>query len=213
MQSTEAITWKEAWSSGSFRWQVYITFSVIVIMAFLAPHFFDFIEGRHGKQLPDPFLDLFPNYNVSWLVFFILYSGVVIGFYHNVQKPMHLLIMFQTYSFVMFMRIITLSFIPLEPPIGYIPLREPLVQMLLVSDGRIISKDLFFSGHMSTLLAVAFSMGKSVVRWMLFTFAFILAILLFIQHVHYTIDILAAPFGALLANVLARKVSGMVIFR
>jgi len=203
--SAENIGWKQAWKSAEFRLQFISVIALITGMAIAAPHFFDFIEGRSGPRLPDPVLDLFPNRNVSWLVFFILYSGIVVGLYSNLKKPVYLLLTFQIYSLVMLMRFFTLTFIPLDPPLGYVPLREPIVQLFFVSDGRIISKDLFFSGHMSTLLSLVFSVGKTIVRRVLTVFAVILAVLLLIQHVHYTIDILAAPLGTLLGWVISKK--------
>ena len=207
----EEIGWKQAWKSSGFRLQFLASVAVITGMAFGAPYFFDFIESRNGPVLPDPLLDLFPRRDVSWLVFFILYSGVAIGLYSNLKKPVYLLLTFQIYALVMFMRFITLTSWPLNPPTGYIPLREPIVQMLFTSDGRIISKDLFFSGHMTTLLSLVFSMGLTIFRRVLIVFSIILAILLLVQHVHYTIDILAAPFGAWLgwwiSKNLIRKIS------
>lgn len=170
------------------------------------PYFFDFIESRSGMLLTDPVLDLLPSRNVSWLVFFILYSGAVLGLYSNSDKPVAFLLTLQSYVFVMLMRCLTLTLLPLEPPLGYVPLREPIVQMFFTHDGRIISKDLFFSGHMSSLLVLVYTVGRTEVRHVLIIFSCILGILLMVQHVHYTIDILAAPLGAWLSYVMAKPV-------
>jgi len=206
----EEIEWKQAWKSSGFRLQFLGVVAVIIGLGFATPHFFDFIESRNGPVLPDPVLDLFPRRDVSWLVFFILYSGVIIGLYLNLKKPIYLLLTFQIYALVMFMRCFTLTVWPLNPPVGYIPLREPIVQMFFTSDGRIISKDLFFSGHMSTMLAIVFSMGHTIIRRVLVVFAITLAMLLLIQHVHYTIDVLAAPLGAWLGWWISKNLIGRI---
>ena len=198
--------WRQALRVRGFRFQLAATIAAIAGIAAGTPYFFDYIESRSGPVLPDPLLDVLPGRNVSWLVFFILYSGVVVGLYANSRKPVYLLLSMQTYVFVMFMRCLTLTLFPLDPPPGYIPLREPVVQMFFTSDGRIISRDLFFSGHMSTLLALVFTVGRFPVRSVLIWFTCILAMLLLIQHVHYTIDILYAPIGAGLSYLMARKV-------
>ena len=210
--SGNEIGWRQAWKSKEFRLQLICVLSVIFAMAFAAPFFFDFIESREGVIIGDPILDLFPSRNVSWLVFFILYSGVVLGLYSNLLKPVCLLQAFETYAMVMLMRIVTLTFLALEPPHGYIPLREPVVQMFFTSDGRIISKDLFFSGHMSTLLSLVFTVGKTIVRRVLILFSVILAVLLLIQRVHYTIDLLAAPVGTFLSWLMAKKIMSRISF-
>jgi len=197
--------WKKAWQSNGFRFQFITVIAVIVVLGVTFPNFFDFLESRNGPVLPDPILDLFPQRDVSWLIFFILYSGAAIGLYMNLKKPFYFLLTLQIYSLVMLMRVVTLTSLPLNPPLGYIPLREPVVQMFFTTDGRIISKDLFFSGHMSTLLSLVFSVGQNIVRWVLVIFSIILAILLLVQHVHYTVDILAAPLGAWLGWYLSKR--------
>jgi hypothetical protein len=201
------VSWRQAWKSTAFRVHLVVTVAAVTAVAASAHLLFDFIEARSGPRLHDPLLDLLPSRDVSWIIFFFLYSGVVAGLYANLKKPLRLLLSFQAYVLVMLMRYTTLTLWPLDPPAGYMPLREPVVQLFFTSDGRIISRDLFFSGHMSTLLVLIFTVGPSLVRRMLVFFMVILAVLLLIQHVHYTIDILAAPPGAWLAYLLAKKIT------
>ncbi len=169
--------------------------------------FFDFVEGREGARLEDYLLMVMPSYNVSWIVFFFLYSGIIFGIYSHLNHPKTILIIFQTYILVTFMRIITITFLPLEPPVGYIPLREPFVQ-LFTSGGKIISKDLFFSGHMSTILSLYFASHRKYVREFLLFCTMMIGTMVLLQHVHYTIDVVVAVPATYLVFLFAKKYLG-----
>ena len=92
------------------------------------------------------------------------------------------------------LRIAAMAVTPLEAPPGMIPLHDPLVR--LFGPGRLLTKDLFFSGHTSTLFLLALAVPGR--RWKAF-FALCAAAVAFCvlaQHVHYAIDVLAAPLFA-----------------
>jgi hypothetical protein len=59
-------------------------------------------------------------------------------------------------------------------------------------EGIKITKDLFFSGHMVTAFCSYFAMPNRTLKVVFLLGSIALAILLIIQHVHYTIDILGA---------------------
>ncbi len=183
--------WNHAWSSGSFRVQAIITAVIVSSFTVIFGKFFDFVESRQGALLNDYVLDLLPSYDVSWVVFFFLYSGILIGLYYHLIHPKTILIVFQTYVIVTLVRIVTISMLPLEPPTGYLPLREPFVQ-LFTTGGKIISKDLFFSGHMSTILSLYFGSHRKFVRTFLLFCSLMVGVMILIQHVHYTIDVVFA---------------------
>src|SRR6187399_2114161 len=110
--------WKQAWQSKGFRFQFILVLFVIAGLAAVIPTFFDFLESRNGPILPDPLLELFPQRDVSWLIFFILYSGVAIGLYMNLKRPLYLLLTLHVYALIMLMRVVTLTSLPLNPPLG-----------------------------------------------------------------------------------------------
>jgi hypothetical protein len=185
------IAWKEAWKSKSFRIHSELTLMIIISFSVIFNRFFDFIEARSGTMLNDYLLNIIPAYNVSWVVFFFLYSGILTGIYYHLIHPRTILIICQTYVIVTLLRIGTISLWPLEPPHGYLPLREPFVQ-LFTSEGKIISKDLFFSGHMSTILSLYFASHRKYVRTFLLLCSIMIGAMVLLQHVHYTIDVLFA---------------------
>jgi hypothetical protein len=171
--------------------QASLFLALVISFTFIFKYFFDFVESRSGSYLNDPLLIYLPSYDVSWVVFFFLYSGILLGLWYHLSHPKTILVTFQTYVLVTLVRLCTITLFPLEPPDGYIPLREPFVQ-LFTTDGNIISKDLFFSGHMSTILSLYFSSHRKYIRTFLLFCSFMIGAMVLLQHVHYTVDVLFA---------------------
>jgi hypothetical protein len=180
---------------------------IVLSFIFIFGKFFDFVESRSGRHLNDYILNIIPSYDVSWTVFFFLYSGIFVGLYYHLIHPKTILVVFQTYLIVTLVRIGTITLFPLEPPAGYLPLREPFVQ-LFTTGNRIISKDLFFSGHMSTILSLYFGSHRKYVNAFLLFCSFMVGSMVMIQHVHYTIDVLFAIPATYLVYWFCKKFLG-----
>ncbi|MCX6291235.1 MAG: phosphatase PAP2-related protein [Bacteroidetes bacterium] len=196
--------WSHSWKQPSFRVQFIFFLAVVIGFAFFFPYFFDYLEARDGKILNDPLLNLIPPKDISWTVFFFLYSGILIGLFCNILKPKNFLIGLEIYALVTLLRITSLSLVALNPPPGYIALKEPFVQ-LFTNGGRLISKDLFFSGHVSTILAFYFSVGQKQFKNILLIFSVMVGCLVLVQHVHYTIDVLVSPLATLACSLFVKK--------
>ena len=189
------IAWKENWKHTSFRFHFLFTLALILGLTQFFPLYFDYLEARNGTMLNDVVLNLIPAHDVSMLVFFFLYTGVFICFLANLIHPRFLVVAFQTYAFVTIMRIVSLYFIHLDPPTGYICLREPVISQFFSTNGAICSKDLFFSGHVSSILSIYFSVNHKKFKTLLLICVVMISLFVMIQHVHYTIDVIAAyPF-------------------
>ncbi len=201
--------WKEAWPDKRFRIQFIIASVYMVGVAIFYRWFFDFIEARNGKLLGDIILDFLPAHDVSWIVFFCLYSGMLISMLYMVAHPRQLLLVFGTYCLVMTMRVFSITLFPLNPPEGYIPLREPIAQ-LFVDDGRIISKDLFFSGHVSTIFSLFYPLKNKTLRRIVLFLSIMVGLLVLVQHVHYTIDVLMAPFATYVCYLLSKRITAKI---
>lgn len=197
--------WKYFWARKNFRIQFIIALTVLAGFTIIFPYFFDYVESRRGKLLNDPLLELLPAADVSWVIMALLYFGVISWTATSVKTPDVLLAGFQTYILVTLLRLISIPLFPLEPPVDYIPLREPFVQFF-THEGRIISRDLFFSGHMTTILFCYYNKRKGWLKTIYLLSAIAIGILLMVQRVHYAIDIFAAPVFTWLCFLFVKKV-------
>jgi len=197
--------WRESWKNKNFRWQFILSCLTIIGLGLFFPGFFDYLQARNGKVLNDIIVDNIPPHDVSWMVFFLLYCGVIICLTFNFLHPKNLLIAFEVYALVTLMRIVTLSLVPLNPPIGYVELKEPVLSLLFTNNGRICSHDLFFSGHVTSALAMYYSVKQRLYKNILLIFSCMIGVLVLVQHVHYTIDVIVAPFGTYLCYWFSKK--------
>jgi membrane-associated phospholipid phosphatase len=72
---------------------------------------------------------------------------------------------------------------------------------------------LFFSGHTANLALLAFMVDIKWLKYILGICTFIVAVLLLVQHVHYTIDVLVAPFAAYISYKLAKSTEQIIYKR
>ena len=82
---------------------------------------------------------------------------------------------------------------PLEPPRGIILLKDPFF-FYVVKPSDMITKDLFFSGHTTTMVLFTLMVENKWLKRVFFVCMLIVPVLILIQHVHYTIDVVLAPF-------------------
>jgi hypothetical protein len=183
--------WKETWSSSLQRAQLIIGSILMVIISFMLPPFFNLIQKRDGTLLHDWVLAAIPPHNVSWAIFTVIWG---IGFYalwRGIEKPTIYITYLWTFIFITILRVLAISMVPLDPPTGLIVLTDPLTAVFY---GRsTITKDLFFSGHTSILFLAFLCLERKWDKILALTGTCIVACLLLVQHVHYTIDIIAAP--------------------
>ncbi len=95
-------------------------------------------------------------------------------------------------------RLITITLVPLAAPANLVELVDPVTGIFY--GHAVITKDLFYSGHTSTLVAMYFCLPRKSDRKLVVVATIAMACLLLVQHVHYTIDILAAPVFVFLLN-------------
>ena len=195
--------WAEAFRDHGFRLRLALTVPALVAALVLLAHFLDGVEARPGVVLPDPVLALLAPRDVTWLTFGLIYLGIFFGVARLSTAPRRLVVTLQAYVAMVLLRIVAMWVTPLEAPPGMIPLHDPLVR--LFGPGKLLTKDLFFSGHTSTLflLALAVPGRRSKALFLCCTAA--VAVCVLWQHVHYTIDVLVAPLFAYASFRLALR--------
>jgi hypothetical protein len=193
--------WPDAWRDPHFRIRLVLTVPALVAVLAALARFLEFVEARPGAVLPDPVLSLLPPQDLTWLTFSLIYLGLFFGVARLGAEPRRLVVALQAYVVLVLFRIAAMGVTPLEAPPGMIPLHDPLVR--LFGPGKLLTKDLFFSGHTSTLflLFLAVPGRRSKVVFLVCTAAVGISVLW--QHVHYTIDVLVAPFFAYASFKLA----------
>ena len=158
---------------------------------FTLPFFFAHIQKRKGVVLNDWVLAHIPPHNVSVLIFAIIWGMVLLILIRTINKPSIYITYCWTLIFVYIVRFVTISVVALDPPIGLIPLVDPLSSVFY--GNATITKDLFFSGHTTTMVLIFLCLERRTDKIIALIAAFAVAYLLLVQHIHYTIDILAAP--------------------
>jgi hypothetical protein len=185
--------WKKAWENKYFRIYFPLIMVAFIVVILIYGRFLDFIELRSGLILEDPILNSFNPREVTWITFGIIYISVIMVLFHLSWQPFQLLKAFQAYIFIALARMLSMYLTPLDPPPLLIPLEDPFVQS--VSTG-VLTRDLFFSGHTSTLFLLLLSSTGRKMKIFILICTLGVGLLVLVQHVHYSIDVVAAPFYA-----------------
>jgi hypothetical protein len=197
--------WRLALQVKSFRDKFLISAILIGVCAFLAPPLFQFIQAREGPTLNDFVLGWLPAQDLSYITFTLLYILVLSGVASLIQNPQLFLRTLQAYVILTVLRFVTMLLIPLNPPLNIIELHDPLVQQFFYQQS--VTKDLFFSGHTSVLVLLALAVPSYRLKIFLIGGALVVACMLLVQHAHYTVDVVFAPFFSWLAFALAKKIT------
>jgi len=192
MPQTLGSKWAKAWKILSFRWKFGAGLVILASILISFPYFFNAIEARNGFVFEDIVLRWIPARNVSVAVFFLIWSSCLLLIIRIYRDPMMLLVTLWAYDVVTLVRMASIGLISLNPPAGLIPLSDPITNQFYGQ--HYITHDLFFSGHTTTVFLIFLCLKKKTDRIYTLFASLTLAVLLLVQHVHYTIDVLAAPF-------------------
>ncbi|MDQ3110595.1 MAG: hypothetical protein M3R17_11935 [Bacteroidota bacterium] len=203
--SAHPLTWKSALKNKSFRKDLFL--SIVFLGAVLFGFIFvlEFVENRSGFSIEKDWLNkiIAPRDFSSW-IFTCTYGAIIPGIVFCFLKPDTAILLIRTYLILQFLRAITLLLVPLNPPEGIIPLQDPFLHATFY-DGRQNLKDLFFSGHVATLVMFVLVVPQKWVKWLLIIAAIAAGVLLIGQRVHYVVDVIAAPVFAVAAFKLAKR--------
>lgn len=175
-----------------------LAFSLTLLSGVLA-----WVERRPGVLLGDPVLAAIAPRDFTWLIFALIYAGLALGIGRLLVLPNALLAGVQAYAVLVMLRVATMMLTPLAAPAGMIALADPFAEHV-VAGGPTLTKDLFFSGHTATLFLLFLSVPGRPLKALLLGFTAVVGVALLWQHVHYTIDVLAAPAFAYASVALSK---------
>jgi hypothetical protein len=185
---------RETFRNNKSKIEFFITITLLALILVTLSNFLNFIERRNGVILNDPVLNLFDPVDLTWLTFGLIYVSLIAAIIFFSKKPQLLLLAFQSYILMIILRMIAMHLVSLNPPEKMIPLNDPLVEFF--GTGQLLTKDLFFSGHTATLFLLFLLADLKSLKIFFLISTITLAISVLLQHVHYSIDVLAAPFFA-----------------
>ncbi len=205
--STVLQRWKESLSTSGFTPKLLIAVAVFVSGAIQFPTYFRNIQKRQGILLNDFILDNIPALDVSTLIFAIIYGLLIYMLLRVLRKPDLFLLFALTFVIETVFRMTTIYLFPLNPPTNLVILHDIFSELLIYGDAEPITKDLFFSGHTATMVMIWLFVQSNTEKIIAGIATFVLAFLLLIQHVHYTIDVLGALFFTYLSYLIARQIA------
>jgi hypothetical protein len=197
-------TWRQAWADPGFRWRLLLTPPALVATLSALAALVKWVERRPGAVLADPVLALLAPRDVTWPIFTLIYVGILLAVSLLVRMPVRLLLGVQAYVVMALLRIVVMWATPLDPPPGMIVLEDPLVQ-IFGGASQPLTRDLFFSGHTSTMFLLFLAVPGRPAKAFFLACTASVAVLVLVQHVHYAVDVLAAPAFAYAAWRIARK--------
>lgn len=181
------------------------TFSLSLIAKFINAH-----ESVKGAVIVDPILARYSAIDLTIPVFIVLYSCLLISFFYILRHPRLMQLTFLSVSIMMLFRTIMMYSLPLEAPLGIIPMKDPFVE--LFGSGQTLTKDLFFSGHTGTIFVVFLTTRNKYLKILFFIATIFVGGGVLLQKAHYFVDVISALFFAYgsfkLAKVFSKRITG-----
>lgn len=181
------------------RTECAVTIGALILTLGSYARFLSDVESRTGVVLNDPVHALVGPFNFTWPIFILLYGALVITLVALRSQPEAMFRALRGYLIVVSVRILMMWATPFDPPATMIPLDDPFVA-LFAGNGVTLTRDLMFSGHTSLLCLAALCLPQRKLRIALGFAALAVGAMVITQHVHYTIDVLVAPFVAYAAR-------------
>jgi hypothetical protein len=193
--------WAAAWQNKAFKKLFIVGIALLVLALGMLPVYFQAIQKREGPVLHDWLLNQLPAMDVSVWVFVIIWSITALSIVRAVQVPQLFITVIWVYLIVTLSRMVSIWLVPLNPPPNLIALTDPISNSFYGKS--FITKDLFYSGHTSTLFMLYLCLRRRMDKFFALLGTILVASLLLIQHVHYSIDVILAPLFTLFCYRLA----------
>ncbi|MGC8957652.1 MAG: phosphatase PAP2-related protein [Candidatus Kapaibacteriota bacterium] len=196
--------WKEFAKSKRNLILLVLSFITVILALHFAAIFITAIEHRTGFSFRDPILALLPTFDLTWLIFSVLYFSVFFAFFHLLPSPQELILGFFSYSLLLSFRILCMYLLPLDPPKDMILLKDPIIEGF--GTDITLTRDLFFSGHTSLMVLLFLLAKKRYAKILLLVGTFIVGFGVMLQKVHYSVDVVVAIFVAYCSYSWMKKI-------
>lgn len=197
--------WKESLGMSRFRILFFLGILILAGVGTGFSFFLDFIQTRQGYVINDPIIARLGPYHLCSPIQLVTYVPVFMGLVYLSVYPSLMNRFTWAFSLLLLFRAACLFLVPLEPPPAFIELRDVILEATAYR-GQVITKDLFFSGHVATLFLFTLMIHHRGVKTGFLIVTAAVGVMLVLQHVHYTIDVLAAPFFAFAALRLTSRI-------
>jgi len=188
--------WNETLAEKKFAMRFYINFVFCFVTYLAFAQLVAMNKYRPGAYIDDTFQQLLTPHNFSVLIFSLTYSSIIIFVSHFVFFPRLLYSAFQGFTAVFVLRAVFIFLLPLAPPHGQIALIDPFLDIFVPGSATDLKNDLFFSGHVADVCFLVFCCQKKWIKKWVIVSTSIVGLLLIWQRVHYTADVVSAPFFA-----------------
>lgn len=198
--------WRDAIADSFYKKKLQLGFIIWVAILIAFPFFFNYIENRNGIVLNDFIINSLPAYDVSVPTFIIIWSMFSLFLYRAIYDPALLLLFLWGFIFLSISRFISIYLVPLNPPNQLIALSDPITNIFYGKKHGFITKDLFYSGHTATQFLMCLCFTKKSDKVLAFISTILVGIFVLIQHVHYSIDVITAPFLTYVVFLTSKQV-------
>jgi len=192
---------KDIWTNKDFILSVIFGFLLLVVSFVINFYAGVFATANMSNSVTDTLLSLLPVVNLHFIIVdgIPIFLGLLVVL--SALEPKRIPFIMKSMALFVIIRALFLTMTHIAP----FPDRE-----IVVSTGFIhlffVGGELFFSGHtgMPFLMALAFWESKTIRNIFLF-FTVVAAVSVILSHVHYSIDVFAAPFITYSIFVIAKK--------
>ncbi len=198
------LNWKNYFRINRNRNFFISTLIFVSLILFFFTNFLQFVENREGFSFRDPILVLFNPIDLTWLIFAMIYSGLIFALISLFKSPRILSTALLTYGIMVLIRIISMYSLPLNPPENMIALEDPFVEFF--GGGKTLTKDLFFSGHTATSFIFYLTSVNKKIKMLFLILTVIMGISVLLMHVHYTVDVVVAPLASFTSYRISKKI-------
>ncbi len=190
--------WRRAWPHRRLRATLFATAVGAAVSPFLLPRVITAVNDKPGRIPPDPLLAHLGPAPESMVIMVLLSTTIIAVLMSCLRRPVVVARVAFAVVLLFLLRAVTMTLVPLAEPPGIIALRDPLDQFLFYPGHEPATRDLFFSGHTATLVLLIAVVRRIWAKVLVGVAAATVALLLLVQHAHWTVDVAAAPVFALL---------------